>query len=83
MTHLETSDNAPDVWAIRNEALRSGGLDPLSFRFRVVEYEKSSGEMLGVPLENLAFCDAVERTAALIGARETSHFCLEPVGFVQ
>jgi hypothetical protein len=84
MTSLETTaTNAPDVMAIRDEAIRSGGLDPMSMRFRIVEYEKSSGELLGVPLENLGFCDAVERTAALIGVRGDSHFCLEPVGFIQ
>jgi hypothetical protein len=83
MTSLETTAVAPDIWAIRDEAIRAGGLDPMSLRFRIVEYEKSSGELLGVPLENLGFCDAVERTAALMGTRGDSHFCLEPVGFIQ
>jgi hypothetical protein len=84
MTSLETSTAiAPDISAIRDEAIRSGGLDPLSLRFRIVEYEKSSGELLGVPLENLGFRDAVERTAALIEKRGDSHFCLEAVGFIQ
>jgi hypothetical protein len=72
-----------NIMAIRDEAIRAGGLDPLILRFNIVEYEKSSGERLGVPHENLGFKDAVESTAALIGERADSHFCLEPVGFIQ
>lgn len=82
-SHHSASAASPDIWAIRDEAIRAGGIDPMSLRFRIVEYEKASGEMLGVPLENLGFGDAVERTAALIDARGDSHFCLEPVGFIQ
>ena len=78
-----TSSSAPDVWAMRDEAIRAGGIDPMSLRFRIVEVQKSNGELLGVPLENVGFRDAVEKTAALIGAREESHFFLEPVGFLQ
>ncbi len=84
MTSPETtSATQPDILAMRQEAIRSGGLDPLHFRFRIVEYEKSSGELLGVPMENMGFVDAVEHTAGLIQERADSHFCLEPVGFLQ
>ncbi len=83
MTSLETTSAAPDLMAIRADAIRSGGLDPMSLRFRIVEYEKASGELLGVRRENLGFRDAVESTAALIGERGDSHFCLEPTGFIQ
>lgn len=73
----------PDLQSIRNEALSAGALDPTQLRFRVIEYDKSSGEMLGVPIQDSAFFDAVEKTARLIQTRADSHFCLHPVGFIQ
>ena len=73
----------PDFDAIRNEALMAGALDPMSLRFSIVEYDKWSGERLGVPGDNLGFKEAVVKTAGLIEANEDSHFCLQPVGFVQ
>jgi hypothetical protein len=74
---------APDFEALRNEAMFAGALDPMSLRFQIVEYDKSSGELLGVPCDNIGFCEAVEKTAGLIQKRAESHFCLEPVGFLQ
>jgi hypothetical protein len=73
----------PDFQTIRHEALAAGGIDLFSLRFRVVEYEKSTGEMIGVAIENAAFRDAVEETQAMIREKAASHFCLEPVGFIQ
>lgn len=73
----------PDIEAIRNEALLAGALDPTTLRFRVVEYDRFSGEVIGVPIHDIAFADAVEKTARLIEARADSHFCLDPVGFIQ
>ena len=51
----------PDLQTIRNEALAAGALDPMKLRFRVVEYDKTSGEMLGVPMHDIGFLDAVEK----------------------
>jgi hypothetical protein len=73
----------PDFEALRNEALFAGALDPMSLRFQIVEYDKSSGELLSVPGGNLGFREAVQTTAELIQERRDSHFCLEPVGFIQ
>jgi hypothetical protein len=73
----------PDLQALRNEALSAGALDPLKLRFRVLEYDKASGELLGVPILDIGFFDAVEKTARLIQSRGDSHFCLDPVGFIQ
>jgi hypothetical protein len=73
----------PDLQAVRNEALSAGALDPMTLRFRVVEYDKASGELLGVPIADIGFIDAVEKTANLIRSRADSHFCLHPVGFIQ
>ena len=73
----------PDMQALRSEALAAGALDPMSLRFSVVEYDKASGEMLGVPMQDMGFSEAVEKTARLIQARSHSHFCLQPVGFIQ
>jgi hypothetical protein len=73
----------PDLQAIRNEVLAAGAMDPMSLRFRVVEYDKASGELLGVPVQDIGFSEAIEKTAHLIQARSDSHFCLHPVGFVQ
>jgi hypothetical protein len=73
----------PDLQSLRNEALSAGALDPMTLRFRVVEYDKASGEMVGVPIWDIGFIDAVEKTAHLIQSRADSHFCLHPVGFIQ
>ncbi len=55
----------------------------MTLRFRVVEYDKASGELLSVPIWDIGFADAVEKTARLIESRADSHFCLHPVGFIQ
>jgi hypothetical protein len=73
----------PDLQALQSEALSAGALDPMKLRFRVVEYDKATGEMLGVPILDSGFVDAVEKTARLIQSRSDSHFCLHPVGFIQ
>ena len=73
----------PDLDAIRSEALRAGALDPMGLRFRIVEFDKFSGALLGVPAANIGFSEAIEATTSLIQARFDSHFFLEPVGFLQ
>lgn len=78
-----TGNELPDFDAIRNEAISAGALDPMILRFQVVEYDKYSGEKLGIPHEDLLFREAVVKTAGLIESRQDSHFCLEPVGFIQ
>jgi hypothetical protein len=79
MTGIQT----PDIDALRNEAIFAGALDPMSLRFQIVEYDKCSGRLLGVRCENIGFNEAITTTAGLIERRKDSHFCLEPVGFVQ
>jgi hypothetical protein len=76
-------DAMPDINALREEAILAGGMDPMSLRFRIVEFDKSSGELLGVPVHDINFSDGITRTASLIEARFNSHFCMEPVGFLQ
>jgi hypothetical protein len=71
-----------DVETLRSEALSAGALDPMNLRFRIVEYGKSSGEVLSVPFADLGFREAIEATAALIESRCESNFLLQPVGFV-
>jgi hypothetical protein len=73
----------PDLQSLRNEALAAGALDPMTLRFSVVEYDKHSGEMLGVPMRDMGLTEAIEKTAHLIQVRSHSHFCLQPVGFIQ
>ncbi len=73
----------PDFETIRQDAVMAGGIDVMSMRFRVIEYEKATGELLGVAIQNAGFRDAVEKTQKLISKRADSHFCLEPVGFLQ
>lgn len=68
---------------LRNEALSAGAIDPFHLRFQVVEYDKASGAMLGVPMRDVGFREAIEQTARLIESRSDSHFCLHPVGFIQ
>ena len=80
---MNTGMHLPDVDALRNEAMFAGALDPMTLRFQIVEYDKFSGEMLGVPCENIGFTEAIETTAGLIERRQDSHFCLQPVGFLQ
>jgi hypothetical protein len=73
----------PDLQSIRNEAMSGGALDPMTLRFQVVEYHKASGEQLGILAYDLGLPAAIEKAAALIPFRDQSHFCLEPVGFIQ
>jgi hypothetical protein len=80
---MEQQISAPDFEAVRQDALLAGGIDVMSMRFRVVEYEKATGEMVGVAIHNAGFRDAFEKTQRLILKRLDSHFCLEPVGFIQ
>jgi len=75
--------SGPDIEALRNEALLAGAVDPTTLRFRVVEYDRYSGELIGVPIQDITFVDAVEKTARLIASRADSHFCLDPVGYIQ
>ena len=79
MTGIQT----PDVDALRNEAIFAGALDPMSLRFQIIEYDKLSGRMLGVRCDNIGFNEAIRKTQGWIERRKDSHFCLEPVGFVQ
>jgi hypothetical protein len=72
----------PDLDAVRNEALLAGALDPISLRFQIIEFDKSSGELLSILCNDIGFREAIETTASLIEARRDSHFCLQPVGFV-
>jgi len=79
----QTTMPLPDFQAIRNEAISGGALDPVTLRFQIVEYHKVSGEQLGILADNLGFRAAIEKAASLIPVRRDSHFCLQPVGFVQ
>ena len=72
-----------DVQTLRHEALIAGAMDPMNFRFRIVECDKFDGELLGVAAEDIGFEEAVEHTASLAKTRTGSHFYLEPVGFIQ
>jgi hypothetical protein len=81
LTHSQTP--LPDLQAICNEAVSAGAVNPASLRFRVVEYDKTSGELLGIPMQDLGLGEAIEKTARLIEIRGDSHFLLHPVGFVQ
>jgi hypothetical protein len=80
---MERDMMTPDFQTIRHEAMMAGGVDLMNIRFRVVEYEKSTGEMIGVAIEDAGFRDAVEETQQMIRRNAASHFCLEPVGFIQ
>jgi hypothetical protein len=80
---MTTGMHFPDIDALRSEAMFAGALDPMSLRFQIVEYDKISGEMLGVPCGDIGFREAIETTAGLIEHRPDSHFCLQPSGFVQ
>lgn len=55
----------------------------MNLMFRVVECDKVSGEVLGVPMQNIGLSEAIERTARLIEKRSDSHFFVHPVGFIQ
>ena len=80
---MSTGMTMPDFETLRNEAMFAGALDPMTLRFQIVEYDKFSGELLGVPSNDLGFREAIETTAGLIEAHQDSHFCLQPVGFIQ
>lgn len=78
-----TGTPLPDFEALRDQALFAGALDPMSLRFQLVEYDKSTGELLSIPCPDIGFREAIVTTAGLIQSRRDSHFRLEPVGFVQ
>jgi hypothetical protein len=78
-----SAQSLPDLQSIRNEAVSAGALDPMNLRFRVVEYDKASGELLGIPMQDIGLSEAIEKTARLIQIRSDSHFYLHPVGFIQ
>ncbi len=80
---MEHSTQVPDLDAIRREAIAAGAVDPFSLRFMVEEYDKTSGEFLGVPMQNIGLPEAIEKTARLIQTRIDSHFLVHPVGFIQ
>jgi hypothetical protein len=73
----------PDVESLRREAVLAGAMDPMALRFRIVAYDKFSGEKVRVHNENTSFRDAVETVAGLIQADEHLHFLVEPVSFIQ
>ncbi|HWE51352.1 MAG TPA: hypothetical protein VG273_16290 [Bryobacteraceae bacterium] len=79
----ENSLTPADFQAIRNEALLAGAVDPATLRFRLLELNKFDGTLLSVPSENIGLSEALEQAAKLIRVRSDSHFCLEPVGFIQ
>ena len=78
-----TERTLPEVETCRIEALSNGAVDPMSLRFRVSEYDKSSKELLSIPCADVGFREAMETAASLIESRPDSHFCLKPVGFIQ
>ena len=55
----------------------------MTLRFKIVEYCKWSGELLGVRNGNIGLEEAIHTTAKMIERRQDSHFCLEPVGYIQ
>ncbi|HEX4275680.1 MAG TPA: hypothetical protein VHZ74_10015 [Bryobacteraceae bacterium] len=73
----------PNLQSIREEAVLAGALDPMNLMFQVLEYDKASGELLGVPMRDIGLGEAIEKTARLIEIRSDSHFFLHPVGFIQ
>ncbi len=79
----EYARSADDFQAIRNEALLAGAVDPATLRFRLLELDKFDGTILSVPSENIGLSEALEQAASLVRVRLDSHFCLEPVGFIQ
>jgi hypothetical protein len=84
ITQMETSNmQMPNMQALRHEAIFAGAIDPMTLRFKIVEYCKWSGELLGIRNGNIGLEEAIHTTAGLIQRRQDSHFCLEPVGFIQ
>lgn len=74
---------APDTESLRQEAILAGATDPTILRFRMIAYDRFSGEMLCVQDESITFRGAVEKAAVLIKTQEHVHFLLEPIGFIQ
>jgi hypothetical protein len=72
-----------DIQNLCDEAMQAGALDPMTLRFRVVEYDKFDGTFVSVAFDDIGFPEALEQTADLVRTRSDSHFCLQPVGFLQ
>ena len=72
-----------DIQTLCDQAMQAGALDPMTLRFRVVEYDKFDGAFVSVAFDDIGFPEAIEQTADLVRTRSDSHFCLQPVGFIQ
>jgi hypothetical protein len=79
----QTTAQQPEIQTLCEQALAAGAVDPMSVRFRVVEYDKFDGTLLSVPFDDLGFPEALEQTADLLRTRIDSHFCLQPLGYIQ
>jgi hypothetical protein len=77
------SSQCTDFDAIREHAIHAGGIDPLTLRFRIVQYRESTGEVVGIRADDLGFREAVIKVSGLLRSNSDSHFCLEPVAFLQ
>jgi len=55
----------PEFRKIRKDALRRGALDPMGLRYRILEYDRSGGGLIGIRAGDLGFREAVEKTAGL------------------
>lgn len=75
--------STPNPDSIRDSALRAGAIDPVTLRFQVVEFDKFDGTLLGVAAEDIGFSEALAFTHNLTKTHVDSHFCLQPVGFIQ
>ncbi len=71
----------PDAESLRSEAVLAGAVDPMMLRFRMVAYDKYSGEKLGVQDDDISFRDALTKAEGLIKAQQHLHLLLEPIGF--
>ena len=75
------ASSKPDAESLRCEAVFAGAMDPMTLRFRMVAYDKYSGEKLGVQDDDISFRDALKKAEGLIKAQQHLHLLLEPIGF--
>lgn len=73
----------PEFRKIREDALRGGALDPMGLRYRILEYDRSGGGLIGIRAGDVGFREAIEKTRAWIETNSGSHFCIEPIAFLQ
>jgi hypothetical protein len=74
--------NESDITEIRQAAIQAGGVDPVTLRFRVIEYDKDNGEFRKLLMTDSSLSGAVMEVRRITPECPWSRFVLEPIAFI-